>query len=66
MEREASPRELTEEEIKTVSGGISTTNQPPPLWNNKGNNPDNPDLGLPNTGGSSGGTWRENRENPSK
>ena len=36
-QREANPRELTEEEIKAVSGGNSPKN---PGWSNAGGTPD--------------------------
>ena len=35
-QREANPRELTEEEIKTVAGGTSSNSQPNPKWSNQG------------------------------
>jgi len=48
------PRELTEEEIKTASGGTTGGFAPP--WNNKGNQDLGPTSGQP---GASGQTWRE-------
>ena len=46
-QREANPRELTEEEIKTVSGGTSPNSQRNPGWSNQG--------------GIKDGNWRDNK-----
>jgi hypothetical protein len=63
MEREASLRELTEEEIKTVSGGTQPGSQPNPGWSNQGGLDgilENPPPGFVySPPGNSNQTWRE-------
>jgi hypothetical protein len=46
LEQKETPRELTDEETKAVSGGTSPNSQPNPGWSNQG-------------GGGAGNTWRE-------
>jgi hypothetical protein len=52
-QREANPRELTEEEIKTVSGGTTPTPSP-------GNGPKST-VPWSNVGGIPDGNWRDHK-----
>jgi len=50
LPQKETPRELTDEEIKTVSGGTSSSN---PLWSQAG--------GFRNPAGFDAGGWRDNK-----